>query len=482
MTDPNKAPPRLAQMIGTLAFAGDLSMGQPVDHSPRTALLARALCRALGLDADTTATAQLLALLRWSGCTANAREFSDLFGDDVAGRAALISGRNPFVARQPPVGLPLGGLIAPLSEMHCATVATLAGRLPLAAPLRQGIEDAAPDFFEQWDGSGYPAAKRGEEISLTAQIVTICGDLEVWGRIYGTTKALALVEAGADIRSDPGLVRQVLAHGAAWLTEAAAGDAWARCLADLPAAASAFDLDAAVTLLGDYADLKTPARVGEARKAGKIAGHAAAIAGLDAVASTHLERAAMLHGLGQVAVPNAVLDMSAPSEADREQIRLIPYLTERALSRFPDLAAEARLASFAFERLDGSGYHRGLRGTEIGLDARLLQCCVALARGENDTAGLDADALARAQVAARADGAPRRAAAQVMDARPSVTARETEVLALLVTGLSNKEIARDLQIAPRTVGTHVESLYRKLDVTNRATATLKALELRLIEP
>jgi DNA-binding NarL/FixJ family response regulator len=58
--------------------------------------------------------------------------------------------------------------------------------------------------------------------------------------------------------------------------------------------------------------------------------------------------------------------------------------------------------------------------------------------------------------------------------------RETEILRRISTGASNKEVARDLGISPSTVRTHVESVFRKLQCSTRAAATLKALTLGLI--
>ncbi|HJV95009.1 MAG TPA: hypothetical protein VJ608_03185, partial [Albitalea sp.] len=91
LTDPDAAPVRVLDAIKALAFIGDLSMGQPIDHSLRTAWLARRLAAAAGLDAAGCATAQCVSLLRWSGCTANAPEVSALLGDDVGGREALLA-------------------------------------------------------------------------------------------------------------------------------------------------------------------------------------------------------------------------------------------------------------------------------------------------------------------------------------------------------------------------------------------------------
>jgi DNA-binding NarL/FixJ family response regulator len=61
-----------------------------------------------------------------------------------------------------------------------------------------------------------------------------------------------------------------------------------------------------------------------------------------------------------------------------------------------------------------------------------------------------------------------------------LTDREQDVLRHLSVGLANKEIARVLGVSPKTAGTHVENIYRKLGVTTRAAATLRALQLSLI--
>ena len=57
-----------------------------------------------------------------------------------------------------------------------------------------------------------------------------------------------------------------------------------------------------------------------------------------------------------------------------------------------------------------------------------------------------------------------------------LTSREVEVLRLLVRGLSNKEIAEQLVISRRTAGSHVEHIYAKIGVSNRARASLFAMK------
>ena len=61
-----------------------------------------------------------------------------------------------------------------------------------------------------------------------------------------------------------------------------------------------------------------------------------------------------------------------------------------------------------------------------------------------------------------------------------LTAREVEVLLLLVDGLANKQIAERQAISPRTVNMHVVSIYKKLGVTTRAAALRYAIEHNLV--
>ncbi|WP_299560665.1 response regulator transcription factor [uncultured Mycolicibacterium sp.] len=66
-------------------------------------------------------------------------------------------------------------------------------------------------------------------------------------------------------------------------------------------------------------------------------------------------------------------------------------------------------------------------------------------------------------------------------ARARLTPREEEILALLRIGLSNAEISERLYLSPRTVSTHVERVLRKLEVTNRVAAAVRATELELVD-
>lgn len=61
-----------------------------------------------------------------------------------------------------------------------------------------------------------------------------------------------------------------------------------------------------------------------------------------------------------------------------------------------------------------------------------------------------------------------------------ISGREREVLELLAAGRSNKEIARDLELSPNTIKTHVSKLFEKLAVRRRTEAISRARELGIL--
>jgi DNA-binding NarL/FixJ family response regulator len=62
----------------------------------------------------------------------------------------------------------------------------------------------------------------------------------------------------------------------------------------------------------------------------------------------------------------------------------------------------------------------------------------------------------------------------------SLTGREQEILDLLASGRTNREIARSIQISPHTVKEHVSSMYRKLGAHTRTSAVHRAQQLGLL--
>lgn len=86
-----------------------------------------------------------------------------------------------------------------------------------------------------------------------------------------------------------------------------------------------------------------------------------------------LEHGALLHDIGKLDVPIAILNKAAPLDDDEWQVmRTHPQVGYDLLSRLPRFAGAAGLVLAHHEAYDGSGYPRGLRGDRIPLGARIL--------------------------------------------------------------------------------------------------------------
>ena len=101
-----------------------------------------------------------------------------------------------------------------------------------------------------------------------------------------------------------------------------------------------------------------------------------------------------------------------------------------------------------------------------------LEHLVAQAVETNDASPTEREPGEASQEKARSDRPARSSQA--------LTAREVEVLGLLAQGLTSAQIAEQLVIGLVTVNSHVRSIYSKLGVTSRATATRYALEQNLL--
>jgi diguanylate cyclase (GGDEF)-like protein len=100
--------------------------------------------------------------------------------------------------------------------------------------------------------------------------------------------------------------------------------------------------------------------------------------GLDRLTLDHLVRAAGLHDVGKVAIPESILTKPGPLDAEEMAfVRRHTLIGARILLAAPALAPEARLVRSSHERWDGKGYPDGLAGEQIPLGARIIFACDA---------------------------------------------------------------------------------------------------------
>jgi HD-GYP domain-containing protein (c-di-GMP phosphodiesterase class II) len=146
--------------------------------------------------------------------------------------------------------------------------------------------------------------------------------------------------------------------------------------------------------------------------------------GMDPEEIDVLRRAAELHDLGKIAIPDEILRKPEPlDEIEWELIRKHTLVGERILGTAPSLAPVARLVRSSHERWDGQGYPDGLAGEDIPLGARIIFICDAFDAMRKE----HADSPAREQQLALAE--IRRAAGtqfdpQLVDLFCSVVTRE----------------------------------------------------------
>jgi HD-GYP domain-containing protein (c-di-GMP phosphodiesterase class II) len=134
------------------------------------------------------------------------------------------------------------------------------------------------------------------------------------------------------------------------------------------------------------------------REVAEVAAGIGRCLGFGAADVARLRRAGLTHHLGKVAIPLNILDKGAErSAAEREQYTLHSCYTQRALARVPAYADVVEAASSHHERMDGSGFPRGLRGERIPLHGRILavaETYVIGTRHNDRTVSVPTDGLA----------------------------------------------------------------------------------------
>ncbi len=506
---------RLAELVAALSLGVDLGFGQPMEHVLRECMIALRLADRIGLEEAERSTVYYTALLVNVGCHSDAHEQAKWFGDDIALKSAkydrdfrsvramaammsLVGSGNPPLHRVR-VGLEfavsgrhdLDGMVA----RHSAIARALAERLGLP----EEVQEAVGASYEQWDGKGWPGGLAGDRIPIAARLAQFAEFVEVAHRLGGVEAAVALAERRAGLQFDPGLAAALRAAPDEILGGLDSGRTWNSVIDAEPAlrvTLSGAAFDQALLALADFVDLKSPYTLGHARAVSELAAATAAQLGLGEDETSVLRRAGLVHDLGRLGVSNAIWDKPGPLGAgERERVRLHPYLTERILQQSTALAPLAAIAVQHRERLDGSGYPKGLSGGAIIRPARILGAVDAyrsmreprpyrspLGAGQA-AAELQADVRA-GKLDAEAVAAVLAAAGHPVGRRrewpAGLTTREVDVLRLVARGLSSKQIAAQLVITPKTARNHIEHIYTKIDASSRVAASLYATEHGLL--
>ena len=505
---------RLAELVATLSLATDLGRGQPMEHCIRQTAIALRLADLLELGADDRIATYYVGLLDSVYCHADAHEQAMWFGDDIGVKAdtydadpesarylllmlrRLGSGDTGLTRARRIASFPIEGWKAVNSFLrtHTELQVQFAERVGLPPVVREALRHS----YERWDARG-PERTDGPQIPLAARVVALADVVEVHHRANGVEAAREVARERAGSQFDPGVVEIFCAHAADVLAQPDPSPTWDAVIAAEPGlrrVVRGAELDGVLEAMADLVDMKSPHMAGHSRGVANLAAEAARILELPPDDIVALRRAGLLHDIGRLGVSNAIWDKRGPlTSAEAERVRLHPYLTDRMLAGLTALGAVRGLAARHQERLDGSGFPRGLTGAGLSRADRVLAAAdvyhaMIEPRPYREARAPDtAAAELRAEVVAgRLDGAAVNAvltaAGQRAPARRvwprGLTTREVEVLGLLARGHANKEIARRLVVTPKTVSSHVEHIYSKIGVSSRAGATLFAAQHGLV--
>jgi HD-GYP domain-containing protein (c-di-GMP phosphodiesterase class II) len=507
---------RAAEVVAALCLATDLALGFPFEHGLHATQMAMRLGDRLGVAPEAASETYYACLLSYCGCTADAEIAAETFGGDLTTDFVPVLFGSP---REMLAGV-LRALPDPDARASVRAI-QIARRLPRAArgnrphqvalcevgemlTERLGLPASIRGLFayvtERWDGKGLLRRASGEEIPLAMRIANVARDAAFQEVLGGPGHAARVVRERAGGAFDPEIAICLADNVGKVLAVDRGPSAWEETLACEPRPRLILEgeaIDRALAAMGAFADLVSPYFVGHSAGVADLAGAAAGGCGLSASARTAIRRAGFVHDLGRVAVRAKVWQKPGALSADEwEKVRLHAYHCERVLARSAFLAALAPIAGAHHERLDGSGYHRGLSAATLSLPARLLAVADAYRAMTEQRPHREALAPERAaEILGREAGQGRLdpdAVAAVLEAarqpvprieRPAgLTEREAEVIGLLARGLQTKQIARTLEISIKTADHHIQNAYRKIGVSTRAAAAVFAMEHGLLAP
>ncbi len=505
---------RRAEFMMVLAYASDLATGQSRNFALRACVLAMRLARAAGLSENEHRNVYHQALLRYIGCNADSHLLADFFGDeyelrrdvalnlgDPAERPAIMKralSRVHAGAPDPAAVVEREFANAPqvtraILAGHCEVAQRIGKRLGLSDEIRVNLGQ----LYERWDGKGMPHGINGDDVKLAVRLVTLAQDAVIHAECSGIDGMIKVITRRRDGPYEAELA-DVLLNNPNALMDGLDDETDRRSILSMEpqphAGMDEADREEAYLAIADMIDMRMPHTMGHCRAVGALAEAATRHMKLPAADIRHVRWAAYVHDLGELAVPVATWLKPKPfAEREIDEMRLHPYHGERALAALDgDGNDVASLVLRHHERLNGTGYHRKVTGSDLSPAARVLAAAEAYQSARearphrprlSDTAAAAKlrDAVRSGALCADATAAVLASAGQASHRDKSsrlsgLSAREIEVLRHILAGDTAKSAAEKLGIAPKTAANHIQNLYSKIGVSTRAGAALFAVE------
>jgi putative nucleotidyltransferase with HDIG domain len=388
----------VSEIISALSYALDLTEGQPMGHSVRSCMIGMRLAKQIGLPAREQSDLYYALLLKDAGCSSNAsRLFHILNADEIRAKRDVkttdwtrvgweslhyalthVATGMPFLERMQRlfhVAATQQQDSCDLVKIRCERGAYIAKQLGFSESVAAGIHS----LDEHWNGRGYPGGLRKEEIPIFSRIMNLAQTLDVFYGARGSVQAIDAVCGRSGRWFDPDLVKAAVSlsnNGTLW-NELDSKDLIQKALQLEPEerriTANEDRVDSICQAFAEVIDAKSPFTYRHSNGVAEAAVEIGSCFGLSARDLKLLRRAALLHDIGKLSVPNTVLEKPGKLTAEEwKVVRDHPYYTFEILNRIPgfeDLSAEA---AAHHEKLDGSGYWRGWGAEQLSTFSRIL--------------------------------------------------------------------------------------------------------------
>jgi HD-GYP domain-containing protein (c-di-GMP phosphodiesterase class II) len=389
---------KLSELIGSFSYALDITEGQPPGHCLRVCWIGMHIGRQAGLSEPQLWELYYTLLLKDLGCSSNAARICELYlTDDLNFKSdwMLVGDSLPQV-----LGFVLKhtGLKAGLAERFRKVMTILregpnyaqelvATRCQRGAEIARllrfppGVADGIYSLDEHFNGGGKPAQLAGEAIPVYSRIALMAQVIDVFHTASGRAAALKEVRARSGQWFDPRLVgafEAVAPNDAFW--DVLAGSEVERAVADIQpyghGQESPLDddyLDDIAAAFGQVVDAKSPYTSGHSARVALYTDMIGESLGLSDARRRWLKRGALLHDVGKLGVSNSVLDKAGALDRDEwDAVKQHAAFTETILGRIGAFRELASIAGAHHERLDGTGYPRGLSADEIRIETRII--------------------------------------------------------------------------------------------------------------
>jgi putative nucleotidyltransferase with HDIG domain len=387
----------LSEIVSALSFALDLTEDAVPGHAVRSCLLGMRIGRALGLGETELCDLYYALLLKDIGCSSNAARMCQILGGDdrnakrdvktvdwtrptaagikMAWKNTLPgAGRWRRMQRVAWLGLTQDRHNAEMIRLRCERGAHIVRKIGLS----ERCADAIHSLDEHWNGSGYPQRSRGETIPLLSRILNVAQHLDVFAGEQGRQRAIVTLSERSGSWFDPELVRIAVSldrDGTLW-TGCGTAKERALVMEMEPGEArmiAADQVDRVCEAFADVVDAKSSSTYRHSVGVTEVAEALSRQMGLSQPRRQLIYRAALLHDLGKLRVPNSILDKPGKlNDAEWVVMREHPLLSQQILERIPSFAPIARIAGRHHEKLDGTGYPHKLKGNDLSLEDRIV--------------------------------------------------------------------------------------------------------------